>query len=124
MTTQSARLRAKIELVLPAFHAVTRQLWVADGLRERYGEYLRLMHTVVRATVPIMEVALSRAESLAPDDGVAAGVAHYLRKHMREEEGHDEWVRQDMTAIGYPAEAAIRQMPSPAVADLVGAQYY
>lgn len=124
MISHSARLRAKIELGLPAFHHVTRHLWSSPGLRARYPEYLVLMHTVIRATVPLMEVALERAGELAGDDPVAAGVAAYLAKHIDEERGHDAWLRQDLAAIGHESEEALAAIPRPAVAALVGSQYY
>jgi len=124
MTSHSVQLRAKIELALPAFHAVTRRLWSSDGLRERYAEYLCTMHAIIRATVPIMETALARAEARAATDPVARGVADYLRRHVREEAGHDEWVRQDLAAIGADPDEPLRRLPTPAVAALVGSQYY
>jgi hypothetical protein len=125
MTSHSALLRAKIELVLPAFHGVARRLWTSPDLTERYPAYLRLMHTIIRSTVPLMEVALEHARRLDPaKDAVARGVVAYLSKHINEERGHDEWLRQDLAAIGHDPDEPLRMMPSPSVAALVGSQYY
>ncbi|MGW7131323.1 iron-containing redox enzyme family protein [Streptomyces bobili] len=71
-----------------------------------------------------MEHALHRSLQLAAGDPVARGVAVYLKKHIREEQGHDEWVREDLAAIGFDPDEPLRRLPSPAVAALVGAQYY
>src|SRR5262249_18795704 len=57
-------------------------------------------------------------------DPVADGVAAYLRKHIHEEHGHDDWVRQDLELICPDADELLAAMPSPAVAAAVGAQYY
>jgi heme oxygenase-like protein len=124
MTSHSARLRAKIELVLPAFHGTSRRLWNSPDLKALYPRYLCLMHTVIRATVPLMDVTLERARELAPGDPVAAGVAAYLTKHRNEERGHDEWLRQDLEAIGHDPDEPLAGMPGTAAASLVGSQYY
>jgi hypothetical protein len=41
-----------------------------------------------------------------------------------EELGHDETLLDDLALLGVPREAVLGRMPSPAVANLVGAQYY
>jgi Iron-containing redox enzyme len=126
MISHSARLRAKIELALPAFHGTTRRLWCSPDLAARYPDYLVLMHTIIRATVPLMEFTLARARLLASrdDDQAAAGVAAYLAKHVREEAGHDEWLRQDLAAIGLDPDPLLSALPRPSTAALVGSQYY
>ncbi|WP_433431385.1 iron-containing redox enzyme family protein [Nonomuraea sp. CA-141351] len=124
MISNSARLRAKIELALPAFHGVTRRLWSSPDLATLYPEYLVLMHTLIRATVPLMETAVRQARQLADGDPVAAGVGAYLAKHIKEERGHDEWLRQDLAALGCDPDDLLRAMPRPSSAVLVGTQYY
>lgn len=124
MTTPSARLRAKIGMALPIFHAPTRRLWSSPDLASYYPEYLVLMHTMIRATVPLMEVAVEQAHRLADHDPVAAGVETYLTRHIREEAGHDEWLRQDLDAIGHDPDQPLSVLPRPSTAALVGSQYY
>ncbi|NUR90990.1 MAG: hypothetical protein HOY71_43530 [Nonomuraea sp.] len=124
MISHSARLRAKIELALPAFHSRTRVLWSSPELKALYPEYLIMMHTLIRATVPLMETAIEESARLAGSDPVAAGVLAYLDKHVREERGHDEWLRQDLAALGRDPDEPLRRMPMTTVADLVGGQYY
>jgi hypothetical protein len=48
----------------------------------------------------------------------------YLVHHIPEERGHDDWLLEDMRALGLDAAEVVRQPPSPLVAELVGAQYY
>lgn len=118
------RLRAGVELVLPPLWAVTRRLWSAPDLTERYAEYLCVMHGVIRASVPIMELAGRECAMRGADDPVARALAGYLSAHAQEERGHDEWIRQDLAMAGFDPDEPLRRMPSPEVAVLVGAQYY
>jgi hypothetical protein len=122
-TTESRRLRGKLELVLPALLATGRQLIAHPGLRGIYPEFLVMTHGMVRASVPLMETALATARAL-PDDPVAVLLTDYFEHHIPEERGHDEWLLEDMESIGVPREGALHRLPSPTIAALVGAQYY
>ncbi|MFL5921077.1 MAG: iron-containing redox enzyme family protein [Gaiellaceae bacterium] len=44
--------------------------------------------------------------------------------HVDEELGHDESLLGDLELLGSTREAVLERMPSPAVASLVGVQYY
>jgi hypothetical protein len=125
MSSRSTRLRAKIDILMPALYNMTHRLWSASDLRARYAAYLVLMHQMVRATVPLMRTALVHCDVLGEEDEVAVGVGTYLRQHVREEMGHDEWVRADL-GIVCPEKTGklLAAMPPPAVASLVGSQYY
>jgi len=123
LTTESRRLRGKLELVLPPMLATGRQLISHPGLRGIYPEYLIMTHTIIRASVPLMENALSVARAL-PTDRVAVLLADYLERHILEEQGHDGWLLDDLEFIGVPREQVLRRVPSPTVAALVGSQYY
>ena len=83
------------------------------------------MHWIVRASVPLMETARKRALAEMPSrDPVAATVATYFEKHIDEEEGHDEWLLEDLEALGAIAQTCSDRPPSPTVAGVIGAQYY
>ncbi|WSC96793.1 iron-containing redox enzyme family protein [Streptomyces sp. NBC_01754] len=101
-------------------------LWRPEDLLPRYRTYLCAMHTVVRASVPLMERARERALLLAArgDDPVAGPLAAYLAGHIREEEGHDTWLLEDLRAAGARPGDALAPMPAPVVAALAGSQYY
>lgn len=121
----SAHLRVKLMLLEPELRDATHHMWRAEGLLPRYRTYLCTMHAVVRASVPLMELALDRARGLAAcGDPLAAPLAAYLEEHIREEEGHDAWLLEDLRAAGGAQGDALGQLPSPLVASLVGAQYY
>jgi hypothetical protein len=121
---ESERLRGKIGIVLPELLAAGERLVGHARIRDLYPEYLFTTHCVIRASVPLMRTALSRAEVLAADDPVAAGLATYLAGHVDEELDHDEWLLDDLEAIGGDRAAALRRPPPATVAGLAGAQYY
>jgi hypothetical protein len=123
-TGESARLRRKLELVLPLLVETGRRLWEHPRIRDLYPEYLVATHGVIRASVPLMERALERARATAAEDPAAAGLAAYLEHHVEEERGHDDWLLEDLAVLGRSREEVLSQVPSASVAALVGAQYY
>jgi hypothetical protein len=48
----------------------------------------------------------------------------YLTLHREEERGHDQWLLEDYRVTGGDAELLSQKIPSAAVAEMVGAQYY
>jgi hypothetical protein len=81
------------------------------------------MHGVIKASVPLMELAAARC-ARHPDDPVSAPLRAYLSRHIEEERGHDEWLLDDLAVLGHPETVTASALPPPAVAHLVGAQYY
>jgi hypothetical protein len=122
--SDAAVLRATFALAAPALRAASADLWRRPGLTERYPEYLRVMHGVIRASVPLMELAVRRCVALGPDDPVAAPLHAYLRQHIVEESGHDDWLLTDLAALGADPTRPLTEHPPAVVARLVGAQYY
>ncbi|SFC17225.1 iron-containing redox enzyme family protein [Streptomyces aidingensis] len=120
----SAALRAKLALAEPVLHRATARLWrPGAGLTARYTRYLGAMYHVIRASVPLMELAALRCAALAADP-VAAPLARYLHHHIDEERGHDDWLLADAAAAGADPGGIAGDTPPAAVARLVGAQYY
>ena len=93
-------------------------------LVELWPEYLILQHQIIRATVPLTEAALARARELGDGDPLAAPLARYLEEHVDEELGHDETLLGDLELLGIDRTTVLAGMPPPAVAGLVGSQYY
>lgn len=120
----SARLRAKLDLAYPAARAESERVWTSTYLRELYPVYLATLHGIVRSAVPLMQAALQEARARADGDEVAAGLVPYFEHHAPEEDGHAGWLLEDLEELGIAREPVLAQMPSPAVAALVGAQYY
>ncbi|GGY95915.1 hypothetical protein GCM10010327_27960 [Streptomyces nitrosporeus] len=121
----SARLRVALRLLDGGLRGAMDRLWRPEDLLPRYRTYLCAMHAVVRASVPLMLRARERALLLEScGDPVAGPLAGYLAEHIREEEGHDAWLLEDLAAAGAAGEDALLPMPPPAVAALAGPQYY
>lgn len=120
----SARLRLTIQLAAPRIDLLSRRFWDHPRLRDIFPEYLLTLYASMRATVPLLEAAAHRARSLAPTEPVAAGLVPYFIEHAREELHHDDWLLEDMAALGMdPDTARTRQAPAD-VAAMVGSQYY
>jgi hypothetical protein len=79
---------------------------------------------VALASAPLMRAALARCEELGPSDEVAWGMRDYLIEHIAEEQEHAIWLLEDLAALGIPRSEVLARIPPPAVAALVGAQYY
>jgi hypothetical protein len=118
------RLRLKIELAMPVLRAAGHRLLEHPDPRAAYHEYLVTSHAVVRASVPLMETALARAEAMASDDPACGPLVAYLTEHIVEETDHDDWILEDLAVLGVDRPTVLARPPSPAVATLVGAQYY
>lgn len=89
---------------------------------QRYIQFLVKLHQIVRAAVPLMELALAKCKET--DDPVCKAVGAYLEPHISEEEGHDQWILEDLGRIGIRTPDPVNELPGIAVASLVGAQYY
>ena len=123
-TTASVRLRRKIDLAIGPYAEACRLLITDPRLVDLWPRFLIIQHQIIRATVPLTEVAAERAEAMAAVDPVASGLARYLQEHVEEELGHDDMLLDDLELLGVDRATVVGRMPSPSVASLVGAQYY
>jgi len=117
-------LRRKLRLVVPPLVDAGARLIAHPRVRDLYPEYLFTSHCVIRASVPLMETARDRARAEAARDPVCALIAPYLEEHIGEEADHDAWLLDDLEVVGRPRAEVLARPPVPAVAALVGAQYY
>jgi pyrroloquinoline quinone (PQQ) biosynthesis protein C len=122
--SHSKQLRAKIRLAEPCLSAVADNFWRHPRLAKMFPDFLFMLHSIIRSSVPMMMAAGESARSRADSDPVAARIAGYYSQHAREEAHHDEWLLDDMVAIGMDRSEVLTRMPSPTVASVVGAQYY
>lgn len=124
-TSTSGRLRSWIDLVSEPFGIAFTTLVHHPDVGELFRRYLINTHAIIKATVPLFETARDRAVELAAaGDPVAAGVADYLEHHIVEELHHDDWLLDDLEVIGVDRDTVLTTIPPPAVASLVGSQYY
>jgi len=122
--SNSQLLRRKIALVLGELLTASGKLTTHPHQKELYQEYLFTVHCIIRASVPLMEKAYTVAQTLEASDSVAHGLAVYLKKHIKEEMHHDDWLLDDLEVVGIRRSQVLARLPSPTVASLVGSQYY
>jgi hypothetical protein len=122
--THSRRLREKIRLARPELDSVASALWTHPRLQQIYPEFLFRNHAVIRASVPLMEAAAAACHPLVGSDRLAEGMCRYFTHHIPEEMHHDDWVLEDLEVLGVRRGDVLARIPPPAVAALVGAQYY
>lgn len=65
---------------------------------ELYAKYLEQAYHHVRFTVPLLELSLAKC---GPDD---VAYANALKEYIKEEIGHDEWILDDINALGFDTE--------------------
>jgi len=76
------------------------QTAVSQGVtKELYAQYLTQAYHHVRFTVPLLELALEGCN--VGDEAYANALAEYIE----EEAGHDEWILDDIKALGEDSEA-------------------
>jgi len=92
---------------------------VADGLSvERYRKLLLELYQIVWHFNPICAAAASRM----PD--AHRELRYFLYRHMAEESGHEQWVGNDLQAIGVGEAAPLKHQPSPSTLALIGYNYW
>jgi pyrroloquinoline quinone (PQQ) biosynthesis protein C len=92
---------------------------VAHGMSiERYRKFLLELYHVVWHFNTISAAAASRVADSHRE------VRYHLYEHMHEESGHEQWVMQDLEAVGVGAEATRTHQPSPDTQALVGYNYW
>jgi len=121
----SKRLRAKIRLAEPYLLDVSDQFWTHPQLAEMFPEFLFMMHSIIRSSVSLINAAAISAQRRADDqDPVSQNIVSYYTTHALEEAHHDDWLLEDIVAMGADRSDVLARLPSPTIASLVGAQYY
>lgn len=119
-----AVLRAKVNLAASLVLARSPGFEGRPDIDVWLPELLFRTHCFARASAPLMQAALARAEQLGPEDRVAAGLCPYLREHIAEEAEHGDWLLEDLEVLGRTRVAVLARVPPIAIASGVGAQYY
>jgi hypothetical protein len=119
------RLAAMVRPVLDDAAAVAAELSQCRDVRALYPRWLRQLHGVVRADVPLLDTAEREATRRGSAGDVLAAelVAHYEARSV-DHLHHDEWVLADYAALGLDPHQLLIAVPSTTVATTVGAIYY
>lgn len=92
---------------------------VAHGMPlERYRRFLLELYHVAWHFNPVSAAAASRI------DDPLRQVRYFLYEHMHEESGHEEWVVNDLEAVGVPRRAIADHQPSVHTLSLNGYNYW
>jgi pyrroloquinoline quinone (PQQ) biosynthesis protein C len=92
---------------------------VAGGMSiDRYRKLLCELYHIVWHFNPICAAASSRI------DDTHALIRYFLYRHMHEESGHEQWVLNDLEAIGVDREQLAKYQPSACVLALIGFNYW
>jgi pyrroloquinoline quinone (PQQ) biosynthesis protein C len=92
---------------------------VANGMSlERYRKLLLELYHVVWHFNPVCAAAASRM-----GDGHRA-VRYFLYEHMQEEQGHEEWVMNDLQAMDVDPAVTLAHAPQPFTLALNGYNYW
>ncbi len=92
---------------------------VADGLSvERYRTLLLELYQVVWH----FNTTCAAAASRVPD--THRQIRYHLYEHMQEESGHEEWVLNDLQAVGVDTDGVTAHQPSVPTLSLLGYNYW
>jgi hypothetical protein len=123
--SNSEIIRAKINLFDRRLGHTAHLFWSHPEFPRLYREYIYQSHSIIRASVPLMQAA--EKACLLPmyaSDPALAGFGRYLRKHIPEETGHHEWIINDGVALGLDRQSILQRLPKESATQLVGVQYY
>ena len=123
--TNSHLIRTKISLFSAGLNKAAYEFWMHPAFAAVYPEYLYQSHSIIRASVPLMEATLHVCRSKRHStDPVLQRFADYLAHHIVEESGHDEWILNDAEAIGIDRRLILERIPKNTAKQMVGSQYY
>lgn len=92
---------------------------LSDGMdREEYLEFLEQLYHVVWHFCPTMAAAAARC-----DDNYRE-LRFALYESIADEKGHEQWVLEDVAAMGGDVEAVRRSIPAVPVQAMIGHNYY
>jgi pyrroloquinoline quinone (PQQ) biosynthesis protein C len=118
-------VRAKIALFGRRLGHTAYRFWSSPDFPRLYREYIFQSHSIIRASVPLMQAAADAcALPQHAGDPALQGFARYLRHHIPEETGHHEWILDDGEAMGVERSKVLARLPKESATQLVGVQYY
>jgi heme oxygenase-like protein len=123
--SNSQKIRSKISLFSAGLNKAAYDFWMHPHFAVVYPEYLYQSHSIIRASVPLMEATLQvcRSKKYAPDSMLQT-FADYLSRHITEESGHDNWILDDAEVMGIDRRLLLERIPTDTAIRMVGSQYY
>jgi hypothetical protein len=122
--TNSRRLRATIAITSGKLSERAHEVWTHPQFGELYPEFLFAIYGMIISSTPMLHQAALEADRLAASDALASQLAPYLHIHAKEEQGHEQWVLNDLSFLGFDREQVFSRLPYTSVSALIGSQYY
>jgi pyrroloquinoline quinone (PQQ) biosynthesis protein C len=123
--TNSELLRAKISLFSVGLDKAAYEFWTHPRFPVVYREYLFQSHSIIRASVPLMQATLEACRSQTHSSNVVlTKFGDYLERHIAEERGHDNWILDDAEVMGIERRLLRERVPKETAREMVGSQYY
>src|SRR3984957_4112570 len=118
-------IRAKIRMFGRRLGHTAYTFWTHPQFPRLYREYIYQSHSIIRASVPLMQAAEQACQlPVHAGDPALQGFGRYLRQHIPEETGHHEWILNDGVALGLDRQTILQRIPKESATQLVGVQYY
>ncbi len=124
MLTHSQRLRSVLALTENRLASLIHQVWFHPRLDVLYPEFLFATYGLTLASAPAMRTAANLCRQQPGDDSLHHWLEEYYIEHAEEEDGHADWLIEDLASLGISRERVIHRLPYASVAALVGSQYY
>lgn len=109
----------------PAAQAVgasTAQLHHPDVFPDLVADWFQLLFHVVRHSTPLMQATLQCCQR-DPSDPANKIIADYMKRHLSEEQGHEDLLAEDIRQMTKAAKFVDPVMPPRSITAMVGGQY-
>jgi Iron-containing redox enzyme len=123
-TSFSTRLRIKFELGTRPLEITGRPVAPSSNASAWLKDLLVTLYWMIHPSVPLMRAAYDMCILPSATTELMIELAEYHDRHIKEEMNHDEWLLEDLEAIGVTPKEALSRKPLQTLAELVGSQYY
>ena len=96
----SKQIQLKRRLMDSRLHEASKRLWESRDISELYPAMLFGIHSMARASVPLMKAAVDRLRAMTAVDPLSAPLIGYFVQQIPQETGHDDWLLEDLVALG------------------------
>lgn len=94
------------------------RLFDLENSKDRFIDYLIQMYHYVKFSCPLMELVRDKLNDKYES------VREYLKIHIQEEKGHDNWLLDDLERLGYSPNQVKNSLPNRETIALIGSQFY
>src|SRR5258708_27995131 len=96
----SKQIHLTRRLVDSRLREASKRLWESRDISELYPAMLFDIHSMARASVPLMKAAVDRLQAMSAVDPISVPLIGYFIRQIPQETGHDDWLLEDLEALG------------------------